>query len=71
MVVGHICHFVAIVGYEDAGTAMSLVDEHGEHPYTRTDAYGPLHWRARRYDDGTYAVWTLDGSVIDGGTSSP
>lgn len=44
------------MGFEDAATALTLVDAHGEYPYTRTDAYGPLHWRARRYDDGTYAL---------------
>lgn len=33
-----------------------VVDGTGEYQFTRTDDYGPLHWRARRYGDGTYAL---------------
>jgi len=35
---------------------LAILGHHGEYKFTRTDAYGVLHWRARRYEDGTYAL---------------
>ena len=42
--------------HEDASDVLDRVDTLGEYQFTRTDDYGPLHWRARRYGDGTYAL---------------
>ena len=33
-----------------------LAADWDEYKFTRTDDYGPLRWRARRYEDGTYAL---------------
>ena len=52
---------VKALGFEDGHNALTVTDEHGEFQFTRTDDYGPLHWRARRYEDGTYALDKIPG----------
>lgn len=52
---------VKALGYEDGEHALTVTDEHGEFRFTRTDDYGPLHWRARRYEDGTCALDKIPG----------
>jgi hypothetical protein len=52
---------VRAMGFEDGHHALAVTDEAGEFRFTRTDAYGPLQWRARRYEDGTYALDKIPG----------
>lgn len=47
---------VRALGFEDGYHALAMAAIHGEFRFTRTDSYGPLHWRVRRYDDGTWAL---------------
>lgn len=52
---------VRMLGFEDAARALIVADAYGEHQFTRHDAYGPLHWRVRRYADGAYALDKIPG----------
>jgi hypothetical protein len=47
---------VPFVGYEDTAHALATIEECGEFSFDRHDAYGTLHYRARYYGNGAYAL---------------